>query len=117
MTEGQNLGQLTNQFTAYMHEGVNTLAKLGYNATRFRQMLLDEGDGVVVARRLVMADGTDGLWRLKQMGRLDMSVEMWVLHPEYEELFDQTTRDRAYAKLRAMDFNVDAHLRALGQGD
>lgn len=115
MTEDQELRQLRNQFTAYMHEGVNTLAMLGYNATRFRQMLIDEGDGVTVARRLVMADGTDGLWRLKQMGRLDMSVEMWVLHPEYEELFDEVTRDHAYAKLRAMDFNVDAQLRTLGR--
>lgn len=114
MTENQELGQLRDQFTTHMHEGVNALATLGYNATRFRQMLLNEGDAVVVAHRLVMADGTEGLWRLKQMGRLDMSVEMWVLHPEYEELFDQTTRDRAYANLRAMDFNVDAHLRDLG---
>lgn len=49
VTESQELRDPRHQFTAYMHEGVNTLAKLGYNATRFRQMLLDEGDGVIVA--------------------------------------------------------------------
>ena len=116
MAEPTDTRQLSRQFTSYMHAGVHTLAKLGYNATRFRQMLVDENDGAVVARRLVMADSTDGLWRLKQMGRLDLSVEMWVLHPEYEELFDQATRDRAYVKLRGMDFDVEAQLRAIAAG-
>ena len=98
LTGGQQLRQIRHQFIAYMHEGVNILTELGYNPTRFRQMLHYENDhGVTVARRLVMAHGTDGLRWLKQMGRLDMSVEIWVLHPEHEDLFDQPTSDPAYA--------------------
>lgn len=37
-----------------------------------------------------------------------------VLHPEYERVFHEEMRDRATFKLRALDFNVDAQLRALG---
>jgi hypothetical protein len=44
-----------------------------------------------------------GLWRLKSMGRLDMSVEMWVLLPWYEPLFDTDVRRKAEDKLRLLD--------------
>jgi hypothetical protein len=92
-----------------MYRGIDLLAGLGYNATRFRQML-DQHQGVETARRLVLADGTAGLWKLLQMGKLDMSVEMWVLYPEYEELFDRTVIDRARAKLLGMNLDVEAAL-------
>jgi hypothetical protein len=116
MSGETDIRHLSNHFTSYMFETVRALAKLGYNAGRFHQMLNAENDGPAVARRLVMADASEGLWRLKQLGRLDLSVEMAVLHFEYEEPFDQPTRDRAYSKLRDMDFNVEAHLRELASG-
>lgn len=92
------------------------VASLGYTASRFHQMLSAENDGVAVARRLVMAEASEGLWRLHELGRLDLSVEMSVLRPEYEELFDEPTRDRAHSKLTDLEFNVAAHLRELASG-
>lgn len=117
MSSEPDIHQLSKDFTLYMYKTVRALRELGYNPTRFNQMLIAENDGVAVVRRLVMADASDGLWRLKQLGRLDLSVEMSVLHPEYEELFDQPTRDRAYSKLRDMDFNVDEQLRVMDLGE
>lgn len=116
MSDETDIRQLSNQFTSQLYETVRALADLGYNAGRFHQMLNAENDGPAVARRLVMADASEGLWRLKQLGRLDLSVEMAVLHFEYEELFNQSTRDHAYAKLIAMDFDVEAQLRVVESG-
>ncbi|WP_435589422.1 hypothetical protein [Micromonospora chalcea] len=108
---GTDREELARRFTAELHQGVDTLAALGYPAKRF-QLMLREYKGVETARKLVLSNNlSDGLWRLKQMGKLDMSVEMWVLLPWYEELFDEAVRDRAYRKLRAMDFDVDAEIR------
>src|SRR5687768_7245269 len=104
---------LAREFDACMRQGVDTLAGLGYNATRFRQML-DRNGGVETARRLVLADAAEGLWRLKQMEHLHMSAEFWVLLPRYENLFDQPVRDQAHNKLRGMEFDVDAELRERG---
>ena len=104
-------------FTKFMYETVGQLAKLGYNATRFHQMLNDENDGSIVAQRLVLADASEGLWRLKQLNRLDLSVEMAVLLPKYEELFDEMIRERAKFKLEEMDFNVDGYLRSLAESE
>lgn len=96
-----------------MFKTVRVMAKLGYTASRFHEMLSADNDGVSVARRLLMADAFEGLWRLHDLGRLDLSVEMSVLRPEYEELFDKSTRDRAHSKLIDLGFNVEAHLREL----
>ena len=75
-----------------------TKREVGYNATRFLQMLSEKG-GVAAAKQLIMKDGgTDGFGTLKMAGRLDLSVEAHVLKPEYAELFTeaelQACRDR-----------------------
>lgn len=116
MASEADIRLLANQFTSYMYETVRALAKLGYSATRFHQMLNAENDGPAVARRLVVADASDGLWRLKQLGRLDLSAEMAVLHPEFDELFEQSIRQHAYDKLVSMEFDVNSQLRELASG-
>jgi hypothetical protein len=116
MSEETEISQLSVQFISYMLETVRILPKRSYSASHFHQMLSADNDGLAIARRLVMADASDGLWRLHELGRLDLSVEMSILLPEYEELFDQVTRDRAFSKLSDLDFNFEAHLRALASG-
>ena len=111
MSDETDIQELSRQFTLRMYETVSALSKIGYTASRFHQMLIQENDGVAVARRLVIGGDSEGLERLQKMGRLDLSVEMWVLRSRYEQLFDQTTRDYAYAKLSAMGLDVDAEMR------
>ncbi len=96
-----------------MERGVIELARIGYNAHYFHQMLRDH-PAHEVARRLVLArQPSYGLWRLKELGRLDMSAEMWVLLPWYEELFDPDIRHEAEKKLRLLGVDVQGELRRL----
>lgn len=108
-----NTAALTKRFGADMRRGIAELSTQGYDATYFRRMLGEHGP-VEAARRLVLDPVPSyGLWKLQQMGRLDTSVEMWVLLPWYEPLFAPEVRERAEAKLRALDVDVAAQLARL----
>jgi hypothetical protein len=106
---------LTQRFGADMRRGIAELSGLGYDATLFRRMLGEHGP-VEAARRLVL-DPTPsyGLWRLQQLGRLDTSVEMWVLLPEFEPLFASEVREQAERKLHALGVDVEAELGQLAR--
>lgn len=96
-----------------MRRGLHELAQLGYDASIFHRMLHEHG-ACEAARRLIMDNKPSyGLWRLKELKRLDMSVEMWVLLPWYEPLFDEEVRNRAMDKLRLLDVDVERELRRL----
>lgn len=88
---------------------IYTTAKrdLGYNATRFLQMITDEG-GLVAARKLLHASiASDGFIVLWEHGRLDLSVEAHVLNPEFAELFTDTERRIARKRLKEYGFEGD----------
>ena len=71
---------------------VTAKKELGYNATRFLQMLSQYG-GLATAHKLIATDdGTYGFTKLWEYGRLDLSVEAHVLKPEYETLFSEDER-------------------------
>jgi hypothetical protein len=73
--------------------------ELGYWATRYLQMLRRLG-GLETARRLLAARTTsDGYARLREEGRLDLTVEAYVLRPEFNPLFTARELDRARARL------------------
>lgn len=66
---------------------------LGYNATRFLQLLSQKG-GVEAARQLIAKDGgTYGFEVLWEAGRLDLSIEALVLEPKYLPLFSKAERE------------------------
>ena len=75
---------------------------LHYNATRFIQMVAEQG-GVGAARQLLHAssvsDGFTTLWLAK---RLDLSVEAHVVRPEHAELF--TAEERSIAQRRLDEY-------------
>lgn len=109
----ENTAALTKRFGADMRRGIAELSHQGYDASYFRRMLGDHGP-VEAARRLVL-DPTPsyGLWKLQQLGRLDTSVEMWVLLPWYEPLFAPEVRVQAETKLRALGVDVTTELARL----
>ncbi|AHH94943.1 hypothetical protein GCM10010174_35140 [Kutzneria viridogrisea] len=113
MTGEVELVALGERFACDMHRGLLELARLGYDATLFRQML-DKHGAVEAARRLVLAkDPSYGLCKLKTLGRLDMSVEMWVLLPWYGPLFGPEVREQAERKLRLLEVDLEPELHNL----
>ncbi|GIH62863.1 hypothetical protein [Microbispora siamensis] len=72
---------------------------LGYNATRFIQMVSERG-GLATARQLLWSDQiSDGFETLRSHGRLDLTVEAHVLKLEFAELFTGEDRQRARDRL------------------
>jgi hypothetical protein len=75
--------------------------ELGYNATRFLQMLGEQG-GLSTARQLLWSDTpSDGFTTLWAHHRLDLTVEAHVLQPRYAALFTDDDRQRARERLAA----------------
>lgn len=75
--------------------------ELGYNATRFLQMISEQG-GLATARQLLWDDKpSDGFTTLWERGRLDLTVEARVLAPEFAPLFTEADLDRARDRLKA----------------
>ena len=74
--------------------------ELGYNATRFLQMISERG-GLATARQLLWDDKpSDGFTTLWERKRLDLTVEARILAPEFAPLFTEADRDRALTRLR-----------------
>jgi hypothetical protein len=75
--------------------------ELGYNATRFLQMLSEQG-GLVTARQLLWGDTpSDGFTTLWEHQRLDLTVEAHVLRTEFASLFSDADRGQAHTRLEA----------------
>jgi hypothetical protein len=99
------------EFTREMVHGVEALkVEIGYNPTRFSQMVTDYG-GPEAARRLLSGpNASDGFTTLWMNSRLDMSVEFFALLPWYADLFTETQRATARFRLSEHKFDVDAAL-------
>jgi hypothetical protein len=81
-----------------------------YNALRFLQMVNERG-AVEAARQLIhtpMADGLEVLW---EYGRLDLSVEAYVLHPKWRPLFLPEEIAICKQKLAKLDYDYKAEKR------
>lgn len=75
--------------------------ELGYNATRFLQLISEKG-GLQAAKILISKDGgTYGFEVLWEHNRLDLSVEKHVLKSEYNELFTEDERNICKEKLES----------------
>ncbi|WP_018686957.1 hypothetical protein [Actinokineospora enzanensis] len=104
------------QFHRAMVLGVARLKReISYNATRFMEMVGELG-GAEAARQLLRGrDASDGFTTLWEHGRLEMSVEAFVLLPWYRELFTEEQLETAERRLREHRFDVERFLRACTQ--
>ncbi len=85
-----------------IHEKAKTECR--YNASRFLQMVLERG-GLPTARYLLHASGlSDGFTALWECGRLDLTVEAYVLKPEWRELFTEEERKIATKRLTDLGY-------------
>lgn len=74
--------------------------ELGYNATRFLQMVSEQG-GLAAAKQLLWSDRpSDGFTFLWEHHRLELTVEAHVLHDEFISLFTDDDRQRALDRLQ-----------------
>ncbi len=99
-------------FHADMVAGVERLKReIGYNATRFVQMVGEHGGAGAVRLLLRGRDASDGFTTLWEHHRLDMSAEAFALLPWYRALFSETELAAAERRLREHGFDVDRFLR------
>jgi len=79
---------------------------IGYNATRFIQMVESEG-GLLAAKKLLAAKGySEGLTRLWEEKRLDISLEATVIQDPWNALFSDEELEAARKKLRELGYEV-----------
>lgn len=77
----------------------------GYNATRFLQMVSNEG-GLKTARKLLAtAEPSDGFTELWRNHRLDLTMESLVLKPKYRSLFTDQEIEIARKRLALYGFS------------
>ncbi len=105
------------EFTRLLLAGCDRLQReIGYNPTRFRQMVGDVG-GVEAAKRLLEGPATsDGFATLWEAGRLHLSVEALAILPRFVVLFSERERTESRRRLEAHGFDVAAFLRQIGDG-
>lgn len=93
------MSALSDQFTTRINDALAQCYALGYTPHRFEQMLKLYG-GVGLARKLVVSPEIhDGLKSLKNLGRLDLSVEHIMLDPVFASLFTQQEKEAAAWRL------------------
>jgi len=81
----------------------------GYWAGYFLRAVRKDG-GLETARKLLWKTGTSrGFERLKEEGRLDLSMEALMLRPEFRELFSEAELERAADRLAEHGYRLDRH--------
>jgi hypothetical protein len=83
---------------------------IGYNPTRFLRMVGEHGGRDAAKRLLRAAVASEGFSKLWQHGKLEFSVEAFVLLPWFPRLFTDDERNIARRRLEAHNFPVDEFL-------
>ena len=79
----------------------------GYNATRFLQMVMRIG-GLAAAKQWLSSDTLqEGLIKLWELGRLDISMEALVLRRQFRELFTDEQLGRARKRLNDLNYIIE----------
>lgn len=79
---------------------------LNYHATRFQSLVLSVG-GVNAAKQLLSTQHySEGLTRLWEEGRLDISMEAAVLEYSWQELFTQDELETAELRLTELGYGI-----------
>jgi hypothetical protein len=90
--------------------------EIGYNPTRFMQMVGQHGAAETAKRLLASGVGTsDGFTTLYLNSRLGLSIEARVILPWYGDLFTAEEISTARRRLLEHDFGVDRYLGQAGR--
>jgi hypothetical protein len=104
-----NESALHKRFTEAMFDIYKrALREADYHASRFHQMITDDG-GYETAKTLIHAphpsEGYTALW---ERHRLDLTVEALILDSQWDELFDEADRQAARARLEQYEYDFGA---------
>ena len=81
-------------------------SECGYDANRFRNLVLSQG-GLAAAKQLLQSQRySEGLTRLWEEGRLDISLEAAVLEEKWESLFTTEELETAKQRLSELGFQL-----------
>ena len=98
--------QLEGSFHEAMVNIYHAAAELGYRPTYFLRMVNEHG-GLAAAKRLLSAvESQEGLTKLWELGRLDISVEALVLQERWESLFNDDEQHKARERLEAYGYHT-----------
>lgn len=102
-----NKKELESNFETEMLRDYKEAQKLGYNATRFLNMFYEFG-GVATAKKLLADEKyiQEGIIKLWELSRLDLSAEALVLKPEYRDLFTEAELATAKKRLKELGYNI-----------
>jgi hypothetical protein len=91
-----------------MLRAFDVLKEFDYQANRFLMMVRERG-GVRTAKDLIQRQEhySQGFLKLVEIGKLEWSVEAYMLRPEFRHLFDPHELDEARRRLKAAEFDVD----------
>ncbi len=79
----------------------------GYIATRFLQMVQEKG-GLKAAKQWLSNDTPqEGLFKLWELGRLDLSMERLVLRKQFRKLFTDEELASARKRLQDLHYSID----------
>lgn len=79
--------QLEAEFADRLHDAIRQAQGLGYNPSRFEQMLAELG-ALRLAKKLITApDIQDGLKAMTKLGRKDLTLESIMLEAKFKSLF------------------------------
>jgi 5-methylcytosine-specific restriction enzyme A len=80
--------------------------KIGYNASRFRQMVANQG-GLTVAKKFIQSNTpSEGFISLWELGSLDLTVEALILKDEYISLFSLEERKIVADRLKEYGYEL-----------
>jgi hypothetical protein len=83
--------------------------ELNYNASRFIQMISQNG-GLATARQLLWTERpSDSFAFLWEHGRLELTVEAHILRDEFEALFTDDDRHQALTRLEQYGWPANQH--------
>lgn len=106
MGSPSDLDKLFHQRMLQIYEQAKS--ECNYTATRFRNMVIDRG-GLDAAKTLLASGGySEGLTRLWEEKRLDISMEATVLQDPWRELFTEEELSVAKQKLEELGHQINA---------
>jgi hypothetical protein len=90
---------LESEFSERLRDAILQSHGLGYHATRFEQMLNEQG-ALGLARKLVKSgELQEGLKEIVKLGRRDLSMESIMLEPKFNSIFSKAELEAATWRL------------------
>lgn len=90
---------INDDFKAEVESAIRQCCDLGYNPTRFQQMIHDQHPVTVAKRLVTSSEFQHGFKELNKMGRPELTVEGIMVQEKYKSLFTRSEIEAAKWRL------------------